>query len=1394
MSNLKKMSLSQYITDSIKIAKSFHIYFDTLKKQASIITFKLYGYIVDDDKNKYNLNMAGKISEIDTPLTFNLDNNEVYLTPELVKKNEFLKESLLDFDNYYNTLVTNNPHLATYIKGCIADIPLNKILNAKDGEILWYNENLLQNGRHTIIKNVQEFIYSFLAVYHNPDYVVDELYAAGIISNLYSILPMVILVEKLKYAKTYNADDFHIYNYFKSYKSLSDEVDILDRKTLIWLYGNLDLLKTFIGQNETLDSVLNNVMDSLGLGVGRMYAEKTVPVISKNPNNIREIYYTKGIRVKQFKLNKSFSLNNGKVEKADNVVLREYEQNYIKDKAQIEVEDKDLNYSLKYSIPTKELSKILPIDDIILTNPDDINKFAYFINSLIYQTSTSNSKATLNFFNPSDGIVYKLNSAQIMVLFLKLTFKIFNINNNPIINNLHYANVLDLEAVKNFNINNYKLNDEEKIIVKEMLKDLSKLPNEITTISSFRKYFSISYNILHKFWYYLSNMNDVIYSTDLLFVLNSLFSSGSSTFVNNKSIKELQTETKLLIKDIPSESIIPTFKRLLETIIGEDIYRVDRIKSYLNKILKIGEKLTSYTVQFLYSNSLSYVITGHYQTLKPFLGRKSYLTVSDATYKMYEHVDKELINKNIPMLNVLTNREITNIFRMYKPCKLQIVDMNNRTMLTDESGIMFIKTGNIFPHLMKPDTSANSIASAGEIKTSDVTITQLYVGYPLGVSGYTEIIGNESFIINKDGFRFPNVYKPESIIINGYYDTKLNINDVTNNKMLGDTKLKLINYDNITAPMYNISLHKTIPGNYKPISKFKDIGSDDIKISDNEINKIFKPYIPKLINYYNITTGASKLKSNLPLNNYTPDILPYNGISDNISLQNRDNTIKNILTNRPYMKNVPEIMGERSDISIYKVNNFTPDSKGINPFENIVYKDIINSKNTSDRKPSIAKVEEITTGSSRINYKNIRFMTPSTINYDATSDKVTEQMRDNTINKYSLNRPIMKNIPELTNERSDLITSKVNIFSPDGKGVDPFEDIVYKNTDTNKSKPDKRLSITKVEEITTGNSRVNYQNIKFMTPSTISYDAVSDKVIEQTRDNTINKHKLSNPIVKNIPELTTERSDVVTSKVNSFSPDGKGVDPFEDIVYKDAIVAKKKLDKKPTISKVNEITTINSNINTENIKFMTPSTISYDAISDKVIEQTKNNTTIKHNISNPVVKNIPELTTERSDVVTSTVSMFSPKAKGSDPSDDIVYKTTEVNKKIDIEKLDITQTPEIMSQYSTLNTSAVKLYSPIPLMFNEEFYQKETHGRGNVQQLNNPILAQTPEITRPDRTNINNNGKTGMFNPETNGVDPSDDVAENTTKAVKIRNIEEPTIRVVKHEEIEDIPIIKIKH
>jgi len=837
MSSLVKRNLSQYISDSIKLAKSMHIYLDTLKVQSRIMTYKFYGFIIDDTENKYILNMSGQLSQFDNPVNFKLNNEEYVLSRDLITTNEYVKETLIKMDSFYDSLVDNNRLMATYIKGCLASNTVEDTLSAKDGEILWYNDKLLENDRSIVISKAQKFIYDFLDIYHNKNYVVDELYSAGLVSNLYSVLPMVILVEKLNLALTSSADDFHIYNFFKSYKGLDNEVDVLDRKTLIWLYGNLRYMKKHIGKNEVLDMLLRHIMDSLGIGVGKMYLEKSLPIFSSNVTDIKNQYYTRELQVKQFGANESFNLNIGKTESVSKVLEREYQQGYIKDESLVEVEESLLNVKMKYSVPTKALTKVLPLDDIYLINLDDSNKFSYFLNTLIYQTEFNLNNYYINFLNPSDGLIYKLNSKQILGLFMYLMSKIFIGEDNPTINTLSYVNVLDLEKAKNFNVNDYNLNTEEIALVTEITKDLNNLPSEISTLDSYRAYFNISYRILHKFWYYLSNVNDIVYSTDLLFVINSLFKSGVSTYIQNISLKDYMLEVNSPILEVPDQSVVVTFKRLLETILGENIYTIDKIKEIINKILKIGYKFTSYTVQFLYSNDLTYVVTGHYQTLKPNLGNKSYISVNKAEFSYYDKVEKSIVNKSLPIKEIIHSKNIINLFRLYRPYKLEIMQLRNSDTLFKVDDIMFIKTGNNFPLLMKPILEDRSKPKANEIAISDANVIRTYTPYNPTIGVVKEDIGNYSYVINKSGNNLPGTFTPRTAVVNGFYNTKLNVNTVNTDKFLTETKLKIINYDSITPDMVKVTLKNHIPSNYKPEASGVD-PADDIVKNDIEHKKI----------------------------------------------------------------------------------------------------------------------------------------------------------------------------------------------------------------------------------------------------------------------------------------------------------------------------------------------------------------------------------------------------------------------------------------------------------------------------------------------------------------------------------------------------------------------------
>ena len=839
MSNIVKKTLSQYINDSIKLAKSMHIYLDVLKIHSRIMTYKIYGLNIDDVDNKYILNMAGELFKYDKPLNINVNNQFFSYNKELIKTNEYVKENMLKFDLFYDTVINNNRTMATYIKGCLTDLTVDDILNSKNGQILWYNENLLDNK--IIISNIQKFIYDFLDIYNNKDYVIDELYAPGLVSNLYSVLPMVILVEKLNLVLTSEVDDFHLYNFFKSYKALDNEIDVLNKETLIWLYGNINYLKKHIGKNNILDIISNKIMDKLGVGLGKTIVEKNKPIINTDITNIKDIYYTKDINVKYEKINNSFTLNTKKIDKIDDVINNEYKQNYINDEDTVNIEINNLNNKINYNKYTKELSKVLTVDDFILINLKDTNIFAYFLNALIYQANNVNNNYYISFLNPLDGVNYSLNSKQVLGLMLYLMVNIFTGRTDIVINNINYLNVLDITAAKNFNIDDYNLNTDEKALINEILEDLQHLPNEITTLESFKSYINISYNILYKFWYYLSNTNDIIYSNNLLHILNMLFTSGKLENFENIAVDEYLESVNCPIKNITKDESLILFNNLINSITGNALYETQKLKMMLDKVISIGKKLTSYTIQFLYSTDFSYIVTGQYQTLKNTLGKKTYLTINKAKFYFYEKVDKELNNLFIPLIDGSKYNNVIK-YRLYNSYKLKLQTLLDKDMIYSGTNIVYINKNNRLPNKYKPMNNSRYIINDYDINQTEINtfnikkVVKPIIKFRNEINEIEASINNNENIISK--------YRPDTSY-NKIIDNNIRKSNIDNYLIKKSEKIFIRNKNEISNVDIKIGKINTIPKQSSPeiklINREETYGKENIEQS--KIRVIDEPKI-----------------------------------------------------------------------------------------------------------------------------------------------------------------------------------------------------------------------------------------------------------------------------------------------------------------------------------------------------------------------------------------------------------------------------------------------------------------------------------------------------------------------------------------------------------------------
>ncbi len=1069
---LEKMSLTEYIKRSIRISKSIHIKLDTLATLSRIVQWKLFREnVLDCYGNRYCLNLAGIHYDRDVPVMVYVPDiqKEMILTPDLVNEYEILAKELKTFGNFYDNLVSKYPEHITYIKGCIAGgFTIDKIIESNNGEILWYNNELFNSDNKLVMHNVQNFIYDFLKRYDNDKYVIDELYPAGLVSNLYSVLPAVILTEKLKYVLTSNADDFHILQYFRSYKFMDEDITVLDRKTLTWLYGALSYIKTNIGKNEVLDMLLDKVFNDTGLGIGKTLVVKSRPIATTvEYNSNTYISYDRKTLIERVKANDKYSISLARKETFEDILEKEYSQGYLNDYNKVTSISMEADEKFRFSIPTQETSKVLEIDKLILLITDDVNKFTYFINSLIYEINNDSNGSYLMFHNPSDGIVYNLNSRQVFALLLKLMFNIYyNKETNPTIGNLYYTNILDVKKAKNYEFEPLPFTGNSlKDIVNEITNDFKNLPKDITTLERFNKYFDISFKVMDKFWFYLSNVNDVLYSMDLMYLFNSFFISGNVDLVNGLKLSDLEKLVNFPNMDIAEPYYKYTFKKLIETIIGRNIYDFDLFNSKIAQLINIFKKTNGYTVQILLDNKIPYTITGEYQTLKPSTGMSCFASVMDSDIRLYDKVDKRLYNRFIKISDKVISKNSLYTFSIYGNYRLKLQNIQGRNMI--DTGICFTNFGNRLPDFYKPIFNKTTYIPKYDIDEYEVDNTKKILERPVTIRSTgdeitTGVLSKSDSTVYKADNGDLDVYSPLTTgYITSLYKPPIYITDeeigehIKSDKVYSETRPvipKLLQLNELTESVVTeYSSYYRLPKIFSPetnlVTNYGDTINENESTRQVDVTEFRKLKIDSTDEY--LSTNIYLNKGINPPSPYKPGI-----VKDSPKIDVQDGIDRTITRVKPETLN---IVSDNDNITTYIEKQVTddilpagysPSASGYDPNDDIVIDNLSNIGYELPKRLIIGEVDEVS--ELYIGYndnRSLKHLTPDIIYPGNVNMDISQTNKDIDIKTIPPEKLHITKNNEITDTYQSGNTEVIpENHKPDASGYDPNEDIVQDKT------------------------------------------------------------------------------------------------------------------------------------------------------------------------------------------------------------------------------------------------------------------------------------------------------------------------------------------------------------
>jgi hypothetical protein len=342
-----------------------------------------------------------------------------------------MHKELLRYGIYYTELLEQYPEQETLIKGILLPIDIDMAVKSDQGTILTYNKDLVKVNEAGLIEEVEIYVYEYLSKWYNSKYTVtDEYYLSNTLANLYSGITLKILNIRLDNVFTDKVHPFHMDKFFESHRRLNKDIQYLDDKTRLWLYKNVRYLEANIGLNTSLDLLIQNVFEVLGVGVGELTVNKVIPHIDLSNRDINKpIYGSKETIIKTKALNNSYKhrLNT-------NISLRDViKKSLSKDITDAKDVEDFTNYYTKEvskSLLTSETkTKILELDIInnIELNPYDeanlvIDTWFYTAKKDIYTTVTE-------VIDPNNNIIYNITPKQGMFLFLTLLGRLNKIDN-----------------------------------------------------------------------------------------------------------------------------------------------------------------------------------------------------------------------------------------------------------------------------------------------------------------------------------------------------------------------------------------------------------------------------------------------------------------------------------------------------------------------------------------------------------------------------------------------------------------------------------------------------------------------------------------------------------------------------------------------------------------------------------------------------------------------------------------------------------------------------------------------------------------------------------------------------------------------------------------------------
>lgn len=593
--------------------------------------FKLLdkGHSISSDLKEwgYYRNLSGYPHRFNSRIYFSspVDNSKTEITKEYLDNNPDIREYILNTWDVLYDLMLRYPGDNTYIMGMLTPTDIDRLIEAKDGTILYYDSNDIQYYEENLKSELEAFISDFLFNYQNPGYITtDNLYCAGLRVVLYQAL--ILKVKELRYRKQqyYSVSDELMNLTFDSNLYIARLLDGIDRNIRLWIYKNIKYLTYNIGKDSTIDILIENVIKKLGFALWELVLKPTnMKLLDSNSDSTNQIKIFNTLNLKD------------RINKRDDTPIT-YESIYKSEKEIL----KDRFYTKYFE------------SDILLYKYDKMIRY----DRGIFERSKHFILASFENFNPPVGYERMVLDSLFILLLnsldSKFTVKIKDREQqmsglNILILTLFYLEqltgkelILDTIAVSSIFIKQDNdelikgIYDSEEIrdiyngIVEDINSHILIAPDDVIDINSLTAILEQNVICYNRLYGHMTLLNNGIFASNIELIYKRFRKRVLFTLpddIRGRKLEDVIVEKNLRYRD----NSITGIDEIIKSLFGFSLIENVKNKIGLN-ITEFMNRMTSYTVNFIYDTIETDLLLPHI-TVESLSGINA-ITINDFTY------------------------------------------------------------------------------------------------------------------------------------------------------------------------------------------------------------------------------------------------------------------------------------------------------------------------------------------------------------------------------------------------------------------------------------------------------------------------------------------------------------------------------------------------------------------------------------------------------------------------------------------------------------------------------------------------------------------------------------------------------------------------------------------